>query len=512
VEYLNNSAHQVMPSLAISAGILRLFFYDFRADGLGLDPATGFISGLTTRTANARIAEANQPASGNPSFSASAQVSQYSAGTANHPNYTMYQHGTVPFFGDYIQSIAALSFVGTGANSPLPWRWATQSTDTPARNSFTVWTDHRDVIVPLDWTQYSPPGTGNLSCVNPGSRNANIYFSEVSPGLVAGSPGTFKQLVDASNTPIQRTFVSYVENHTGVSRFVRLTVVDDRPTVTGSLLQFGDQKTVDLEILPQSSITRSVYVTSSIATASVRADVNEITAIGGTIKGSGGLNTSITFNGDSSNPINPQVSNTEVHTPQISNPQVSNPQVSNTAITDVGFVITNVGNTTSAFTGLTNVDNLQQLVNNGFKFQLIFKKVYKTPTFSGCQTVETIQDVQVSNITNPQVSNPQVSNPQVSNPQISNPQVSNATFFMAPTDASVGQSNTLQVSAEQNSSDGTNIAPRLPDQLQIILRVTQTKKGGPSFDPKQNKVTQTIFAQAANTGNANADSVSKSTQ
>src|SRR5262249_36126637 len=147
---------------------------------------------------------------GNPQFAPSVQVTQYPAGKADPPNLPMYQGGHVPFFGDYIGLNSENMVLENGA-----WRFTTLATDLVARNSATAWTDNRDVVIPSDFTQYSPPGTGNPSCINPGSRNANVYAAEVSPGLIAGSPFNFKPLVDGSGQPLKRSFVVYLANTLG---------------------------------------------------------------------------------------------------------------------------------------------------------------------------------------------------------------------------------------------------------------------------------------------------------
>jgi hypothetical protein len=154
-----------------------------------------------------------------------------------------------------------------------------------------------------------------------------------------------------------------------------------------------------------------------------------------------------------------------------------------------------------------DVNNAQQLQNNGFNFKVFLRKRYLVPTLSGCQTVEVDQPVSTSNIANPQVTNPQVTNPQVTNPQVTNPQVTNATFYLAPADVSVGAA----ALASPIGDDGTTLAPRVPDALVLVLRVTQTKSGGPKFDPTKTKVTHAVWAEAANTGNTTPDSTVSAT-
>jgi hypothetical protein len=504
LESAGANAHQLMPSLTFAQGILRLLFYDFRNNNLPLDPLTGQISGLN-RLVDVRYAESNlsQFSGGNPQFNASVQVTQYTAGQSNPPNLPMYQGGTVPFFGDYI-TVSALAMVNQGNT----WRFTTLPSDVAARNSSTVWTDNRDVIIPQPpstFTQYSPPGTGSPSCINPGSRNANVYSAEVSPGLIAGSPMNFKSLTGANNQPLQRSFPVYVQNTTAVSRFVRLMIVSSDPAVIGSFLQFSVATTMDREILPGSSITQTVFASSnSLPTGALNVSVQEITAINGSVVSSG-LAGNIPLNSDPTTAVTNVT--TETHTPQVTNPQVTNPQVTNSTITDVAWTVTNIGNTTSAFTSVIDVNNAQQLQNNGFNFKVFLRKRYLVPTFSGCQTIEVDQPVSTSNIANPQVTNPQVTNPQVTNPQVTNPQVTNASFYLAPSDVSVS----AFAQSSPIGADGTTLAPRAPDALVLVLRVTQTKSGGPKFDPSKIKVTHAVWAEAANTGKTTPDSTVSAT-
>lgn len=491
IEVGPNNAHQLMPVLSYAAGYLRLLFYDFRSNNLPLDTVTGKISGIE-RMVDVRYAESDlsQFSSGNPQFKPSIQVTQYPAGKSNRPNLTMYQGGRVPFFGDYI-GLASLSMVfENGA-----WRFATLSTDYEARNSATAWTDNRDVVIPSDFTQYSPPGTGNPSCTNPGSRNANVYASEVSPGLIAGTPSNFKSLTNATGEPLKRSFVVYLQNTTNVTKYYRLTAVPLDSSVTASFTQSSVQSSMDREILPLSGLSQTMFLDSRQTLGSATVKVEEITALGGSLIGSSGLNSDVTLNPDPSTSVD--VSSLETHAPQVTNPQVTNPQVTNTSITELSWTVTNTGNTTSAYTSLIDVENAQQLKNNGFNFKLSMRKRYLVPSFNGCNTVEVEEPLPLSSISNPQVTNPQVTNPQVTNPQVTNPQVTNSTYYLAPSDSAESFLSSTESSAI--GPDGTTLAPRVPDAVVVVLRVTATKKNT-KFDPTKNKVTHTIWAEAADTG------------
>jgi hypothetical protein len=499
----NATGAQVMPSLSLGGGILRLLYYQSQGD-VG---SNGFITGID-RKVDVRIAQSvlPGPAGANPGFSPSVQVSQYLPNQSSKPNYPMYRAGTTPFFGDYIYLAPAAGFVRT-SNSTLPWRWATEATDAVAQNSYAVWTDHRDVLPPSvgSWPGYSPPGTGQPSCLNPGSRNANIYFSEINPGnggVLASSPQTSKPLkqpglLDSLGRPIQTSFVVTVINPGNAERYFRLTLTDNLPVTNGSFAQFQDRNAVEVRILAGSSVTRTVYVNSSDPYASVRVDVQQITGAGGSVV-AGGSNTSVTFLGD---PGNAQVDNIDLYDAQISNAQVSNAQISNgpIAATDVSWTVTNTGNTTAAYFALVNVADVKKLLNGGFTFQLFSNRGNAVPGLNGCTIVGAAQDLSISNISNAQVDNAQIDNAQIDNAQVDNAQISNATFYAAP--ASDSAASTLAA--------GSALAPA-SDAVTITLRIIQNKKGQ-AFDVTKNPVTLYILPQGTNVDEATRRLFSSST-
>jgi hypothetical protein len=252
--------HQLMPSLSFAGGKLMVLFYDLRLDhtlgtfdtvttfptpdslgrffletrqecpfsnGIGgcggdSDAAvfTPYIAdaGLTGRrhTIEVMVAQANP----GPGPFTTARVSQYPFGLlgdgtsilqqlkVNPPNFPMFQGGTVPFFGDYID-------IAGSAPSGSPVFYAT-------------WTDNRDVRPPADgnWSNYTPVGGGGTSvfdstkfsptCVNnqEGMRNQNIYSSRITQGLLVSSPQNQKPL----SPNLQRAFVVYVQNFTNLDR------------------------------------------------------------------------------------------------------------------------------------------------------------------------------------------------------------------------------------------------------------------------------------------------------
>ena len=108
-------------------------------------------------------------------------------------------------------------------------------------------------------------------------RNQNIYTSKVSWGLEVGSTGNSKPL----NIP--RAFIIEVNNTTDEVKSFRMMIGDPGPGGQASFLQFGEGDPIlelDVEIAPNSSISRPVFFQSTDPNASLRVDVIEIDAPG----------------------------------------------------------------------------------------------------------------------------------------------------------------------------------------------------------------------------------------
>jgi hypothetical protein len=198
VDPFSNRGHQIMPAMAYSAGKLTTAWYDLREDDLIAtytpigngqyssslindggapdfpsfgyyiqDPAPPYPTDARRQTLDVRSAQA---APGNsPAFQPSVQVSQYLVGSTadnpsviqqlqvNAPNLPMFQQGTLPFIGDYID-VAGPTFVANGDGT---WRYNNR----PSDNDYThvVWTDNRNVVQPADgnWANYTPPTYGS---------------------------------------------------------------------------------------------------------------------------------------------------------------------------------------------------------------------------------------------------------------------------------------------------------------------------------------------------------------
>jgi hypothetical protein len=569
-------AQQFMPVLSFGAGLLKVMWYDFRDQGLPSDNVAGgwFVSGLDRQVKTYVAQSTSLLVSGNPVFGLSVPVTQYliETGTGqtptvgnilggdpavNRPNLPMYAAGTTPFTGDYIGMMTASPFVPY-PGGPTAFRWATNPTDYIAMPSFGVWTDSRDVVFPtttfntprlddiLGWQQYAPPGTGS-SCTNAGSRNANVYLSEIKPGVIAGSPATSRQLVDGLGAPMERAFPIYIQNpntdaagETG--KFFRISFNSLNPSLAGSFAQGTEltnpKTSVDLNILQYSTATVTLYVfcqacNSSLPLVPFTATVQQIDALNGQVT-SGGATTTIFFDSDPTAPFvtntnlgtnefhnasvsnpqytNPQYTNPQYTNPQYTNPQYSNPQYTNPQYTNLGpsdavgdfvWTITDMGNNASAYTAVANIASTQNYI-----YETIISRTYNFPGFSGCKSQPIPQDAIISIIPNPQYTNPQYTNPQYTNPQYTNPQYTNASFAAVPPPAGNTASAALtssSTSTTASTDDGTTKMPVATDHVYVVLRVYRAGGGTtPLTTPEQNAViantTLLVFPQAPTTG------------
>ena len=222
-----------------------------------------------------------------------------------------------------------------------------------------TWTDNRDVVPPPpgeSWENYTAPvvaGALSVENGNPlpacvpgqeGMRNQNIYTSQITGGLVVGAPGNAKPLgtttFSGKTVPFQRAFPVEAQNSTSQPLTVRFTIASQPTGGTASFLQFSLLTTLDVTIPPYSSVSRSVFATSTNAQATITVNVAQITAIGGSVVNNG-LSSSAVLNPDITNPnitnpniTNPNITNAEVTNPNITNPNITNPNITNPNITN----------------------------------------------------------------------------------------------------------------------------------------------------------------------------------
>jgi hypothetical protein len=413
--------HQFMPSLAFAGGKLMLVFYDLRQDVSGV--FTKFVDETTARavaqrrhTLDLRAAQADAAAV--PAFAPSVKISEYLIGSRpnsrvieplqfNPPNLPLFQLGTVPFIGDYVDVAPAPMFV---QNDNGTWFFNVAPTTAPVFH--TAWTDNRDVKPPQDgnWTNYTPPSGSQVNSVfdpaqtvapcapgQAGMRNQNVYTARLTAGLMAGSPGNSKPL----NPDFPRAFVVFAQNTTASLKWFRMTITSQPAGGWASFSQFDNVApvtTIDVAVPSRSTVSKSVFATSSNPDAKVPVAVQEIPSAGGQLT-PGGLAATVVLNPDISNPdisnpdisnpdiSNPDISNTEVYNPDISNPDISNPDISNPDISNPDISNPDISNTVILNPDISNPD-----------------------------------------ISNPDISNPDISNPDISNPDISNPDISNGSL------------------------------------------------------------------------------------
>ena len=513
VDPWSNRGHQILPTMAFAAGKLTVAWYDLRNDdllatytALGVsgqfsetfendggapdfpafgtyvqDPAPPYSSDARRQTLDVRAA---QGVPGNPpTFFPSVQVSGYPYGSVpastqiqqlqvDPPNLPMFQSGTLPFFGDYID-IAGPTFI---ANRDGTWRFNDRATDPDFTH--VVWADNRDVVPPADgnWANYTPPtyGTSTTSIFDPtqqrpactpsttgntGDRNQNLYTAQLAPGVVVSSPGNAKPLGTGSNGQlIQRQFAIVVANTTDQTRYYQLAVNAQPTGGAASFLQFPVSgqlyplTQIEVQVPPLSSTSRALFVTSTVANATVTVSVAELTALNG-VPVPNGETGAVTINGDPNNPpsadknisitesytptiatpnianpnianpnianpnianpnianpnianpniANPNIANPNIANPNIANPNIANPNIANTdlsdgTITDGTWAITNTGNTSSAYA----VNLTGQNPPAGVALQLILYQNYTTPLAQGCTLSTESHFVPVANITN----------------------------------------------------------------------------------------------------------------
>jgi uncharacterized protein YjbI with pentapeptide repeats len=458
--------HQLMPALEFAQGKVFMLFYDFREDvsrvfdrfitDLPVDAVTPRHS-VDVRAAQADAADVPEFTNYSVLDGESTQASRYpflilsdAAGDPvsqqtqyNPPNLPMFRGGLVPFFGDFID-LAALHFVTDGVGN---WDFNTD----PANGApvvHAVWTDNRDVVPPPDgdWTSYVPPGgDGSPSIFDPGQtvpvctpatvadrtkmRNQNIYTSRLTQGLAVAVPGNNRPL-----GVIERAFVAFVQNLTDQDKLFRLEILNQPVDGKASFEQFpatAPAVTQTNEVVERnSSISRSIYVSSSDPNASVDIRVTEVDASGTPI--TNGLVANTRINADPSAPA-PQEGNIlaeEVYTPAIFNPAIFNPAIFNTAVLgtdEIGIAnpaIFNPAIFNSAEAGEFTEAALQQMA-------LLNPAIFNPAIFNPAIFNPAIFNPAIFNpaIFNPAIFNPAIFNPAIFNPAIFNPSTANPAIF-----------------------------------------------------------------------------------
>jgi uncharacterized protein YjbI with pentapeptide repeats len=505
--------HQIMPAMTFANGRLTILYYDLRLDhyagfytpdpvNLGsytemLQPEgelappssapnsvfTPFIddAGLTLRrhTLDLRVLELGIFPT--VTLGPSVLVSQYEFGCCvnpeapdieqfkfNVPNLPLFDSGQEAFLGDYIDVVPSPMFVPSG-NS-----WAYNFTPSVNPIFHATWTDNRDVVPPPpggSWENYTAPvvaGAISVENGNPlpacvpgqeGMRNQNIYTSQITGGLVAGAPGNSKPLgtttFNGKTVPFQRAFPVEAQNTTAQALNVRFTIANQPTGGTASFLQFSKLTTLDVTIPPYSSVSRSVFATSTNASATITVNIAQITAIGGSIVNNG-LSSSAVLNPDITNPnitnpnitnpniTNPNITNAEVTNPNITNPNITNPNITNISTEDPNITNPNITNTTFLNPNITNPNITNLNVTN---------------------ISATNPNITNPNITNPNITNPNITNPNITNPNITNPDITNGSIE----DVTYPITNTGNTTASYTVKAATNGGVPSGIVLQLII-------------------------------------------
>ena len=460
--------HQIMPAMTFANGRLTLLYYDLRLDhyagfytpnpaSLGsytemLEPQgelapvtttglnevfTPYIDdaglGLRRHTLDLRVLELGIFPT--VVLGPSVLVSQYEYGCCvnpespdieqfkfNVPNLPLFDSGQEAFLGDYIDIVPSPAFVPSG-NS---WAYNFMPSVNPLFHA--TWTDNRDVVPPPpggSWENYTAPVVAGAISVETGKpittmcmsgqegmRNQNIYTAQITGGLVAAAPGNAKPLgtttFNGQTVPFQRAFPVEAQNTTSALLNVRFTIANQPTGGTASFLQFSKLTTLDITIPPYSSVSRSVFVTSTNPEATITVNVTQITAIGGSVV-SNGLTSSAVLNPDITNPniTNPNITNPNITNQEVTNPNITNPNITNPNITNVSTENPNITNP-----NITNTSYLNPNITN--------------PNITNLNVTNV--SAANPNITNPNITNPNITNPNITNPNITNPDITNGSI------------------------------------------------------------------------------------
>jgi Putative Ig domain len=263
----------------------------------------------------------------------SGELQQLQVNPANLP---IYARGTIPFLGDYVDLVIAPTQPGS---APVAYAtWTTNQNVLPGVNPQTG---------NVDWTLYTPPGAGAAqstfdptqprAACNPSthaerSRNQDIYSSRITQGLAVSSPQNVKPFTkDAANLPLQRAFVLFLQNLTGVNRSFRATIANQPVSGFASFVQRANplpasltpessaaNLNVEVTVPAGSGVARTVFAASTSASVGNPIIVNVVET---TTSGSLGLNNFVVLNGD---PTSPQLINPDGATDNISNTETYN--------------------------------------------------------------------------------------------------------------------------------------------------------------------------------------------
>jgi uncharacterized protein YjbI with pentapeptide repeats len=283
------------------------------------------------------------------------------------------------------------------------------------------------------------------------TRNANVYTARITPGLFVAAPTNSKPSVN-SRGRIQRAFPVVVQNRTKQLRTFRLIIANQPSDAPGTGVATFQQVaspipaplpapvlTADVIVPPNSGTSRTVYVVSGVKYPQVRVNVTEINATepltGSTLLNPDAQNADIE-NADIENADieNADIENQEIHNADIENADIENADIENADIENADIEKADIENADienadieNAYIENADIENADienadienadiengalsdysvDLKNDGntattyqvkaavtgdltpYLFQLIGRRVYKTPTAVGCELKE----------------------------------------------------------------------------------------------------------------------------
>lgn len=456
-----------------------------------------------------------------------ARVSQYDFGLflnetdttfhqlkVNPPGLPMFEQGTVPFMGDYIDIVGQM-FVPTSNGG---WAFNNPRVNHSSPVHYAAWTSNQDVIPPLngDWTKYFPitsgtsiynggpapacqPGTGFE-----GDRNQNVYQTRITQGLLVSSPQNSKPL----STTVQRAFVVLTQNFTNVQKYFQLTIANQPPGsfaitngATGGYASFRQAlpnqpslpnplpaplTTHTVTIAAHSGAASTVFALSSNPLANITVNVNEVDENGNVL--SGGLSSFILLNADGTVPAltnpdgapqNTSITGVEIYDPGITGPGITGANANATNITSPGITGPGITGSTCGTPGITGPG----ITGPGI-------------TGSGCGS----PGITGPGITGPGITGPGITGSALANPGITGPNVpAPGITGSAVSDATYTVSNTGNTTASYNVALlGCETAPCSTTPLQLItsqIYVTPGTDGQCNLIPVQQNIVLANNAQ-----------------
>ncbi len=564
--------HQFMPSLTFAGWKLMLAWYDQRED-LAKEASQFIVDspGEHRHTIDVRAAEGTPGVP--PSFSPSIQLSRYlyvldldSNGNpieengyyrviqaeSNPINYPLFQQGTVPFHGDYMEITPSPRILPPAIAFGF---WVYNISPLEPTIYHTAWTDNRDVKPPNgniwgDWVNYSAPAStqdsgwgATFPCSDgskTGMRNQNVYTANINKGIIVGSPGNTKQLDLPLSGEGGRTFVVFIKNTTEFERTLNLVILQIG-RVNASFDQFKNDDYIQVKVRPYSSVSCTVYVDRSSRTlAPVTVNAFEgIKLVGYVVLNPDPTNLPLsdpdnpfanlgneTHDPDVSAPLvwnydlgdesepnasavlnprvqNPRVQNYSVVNPRVQNTGVLNPRVQNESIVNNEVPNPRVQNAVVPNGALTDVT--WTVTNEGNTTSAFTANIQSQwPEYFNGENPSLIAQVLVYKVYKAPVdkdcqlyeTHQDELMVNISNPRVQNPRVQNIT--LSDTAMSIQGSSMSTQAANLSAQDVTfNLAPG--DQADVIFRVwdEDTTDGSVTFSP--NMVIAEAVAEAVNT-------------